>query len=63
MIARLQTAGVICLETFKEFAAMARFTLRDEGERGDQGGLLLLMVDVVSSLASRPLSFWLVLQC
>ena len=37
MIARLQTAGVICLETFKEFAAMARFTLRDEGEWGNQG--------------------------
>ena len=32
VIARLQTAGVICLETFKEFPQMARFTLRDEGE-------------------------------
>ena len=31
-IARLQTAGVICLETFKEFPQMARFTLRDEGQ-------------------------------
>jgi hypothetical protein len=32
VIARLQTAGIICLETFKEFPQMARFTLRDEGE-------------------------------
>lgn len=31
VIATLQTAGVICLETFKEFPQMARFTLRDEG--------------------------------
>ena len=31
VIARLQTSGVICLETFKEFPQMARFTLRDEG--------------------------------
>ena len=31
MIAELQTAGVICLETFKDFPQMARFTLRDEG--------------------------------
>ena len=31
VIARLQTAGVICLESFKDFPQMARFTLRDEG--------------------------------
>ena len=31
VIACLQTSGVICLETFKEFPQMARFTLRDEG--------------------------------
>lgn len=30
-IARLRTAGTICLETFKEFPQMGRFTLRDEG--------------------------------
>ena len=30
-IAELQTDGPICLETFKEFPPMARFTLRDEG--------------------------------
>ena len=30
-IAVLQTSGVICLETFKDFPQMARFTLRDEG--------------------------------
>uniref|UniRef100_A0A7N9APA1 G1 to S phase transition 1, like n=1 Tax=Mastacembelus armatus TaxID=205130 RepID=A0A7N9APA1_9TELE len=29
-IARLRTAGTICLETFKEFPQMGRFTLRDE---------------------------------
>uniref|UniRef100_A0A3B3INS7 G1 to S phase transition 1, like n=1 Tax=Oryzias latipes TaxID=8090 RepID=A0A3B3INS7_ORYLA len=31
-IARLRTAGTICLETFKEFPQMGRFTLRDEVE-------------------------------
>ncbi len=31
VIAILQTAGVICMETFKDFPPMARFTLRDEG--------------------------------
>uniref|UniRef100_A0A673XBW0 G1 to S phase transition 1, like n=1 Tax=Salmo trutta TaxID=8032 RepID=A0A673XBW0_SALTR len=30
-IARLRTAGTICLETFKDFPQMGRFTLRDEG--------------------------------
>lgn len=30
-IARLRAAGVICLETFKDFPQMGRFTLRDEG--------------------------------
>ncbi|MEE6497575.1 hypothetical protein FKM82_002774 [Ascaphus truei] len=30
-IARLKTAGTICLETFKDFPQMGRFTLRDEG--------------------------------
>ncbi|ETE59613.1 Eukaryotic peptide chain release factor GTP-binding subunit ERF3A, partial [Ophiophagus hannah] len=29
-IARLRTAGTICLETFKDFPQMGRFTLRDE---------------------------------
>ncbi|MEQ2280727.1 hypothetical protein AMECASPLE_022890 [Ameca splendens] len=31
-IARLRAAGIICLETFKDFPQMGRFTLRDEGE-------------------------------
>lgn len=30
-IARFQTSRIICMEIFKEFPAMARFTLRDEG--------------------------------
>ncbi len=34
-IARLRAAGVICLETFKDFPQMGRFTLRDEGEDTD----------------------------
>uniref|UniRef100_A0A671V8F5 G1 to S phase transition 1, like n=1 Tax=Sparus aurata TaxID=8175 RepID=A0A671V8F5_SPAAU len=33
-IARLRTAGTICLETFKDFPQMGRFTLRDEGTLG-----------------------------
>lgn len=32
VIARLRAAGVICLETFKDFPQMGRFTLRDEGK-------------------------------
>ena len=33
-IVRLETLqGVVCLEPFKEFPQMGRFTLRDEGER------------------------------
>lgn len=32
VIATLQAAGVICVENFKDFPQMARFTLRDEGE-------------------------------
>ena len=31
VVARLETAGVICLETFQDFPRMARFILRDEG--------------------------------
>lgn len=30
-IMRLEAAGVICMEPFKEFPQMGRFTLRDEG--------------------------------
>lgn len=35
-IARLRTAGTICLETFKDFPQMGRFTLRDEGKAAQQ---------------------------
>jgi len=31
VVARLQTQGPICIESFKDFAQMGRFTLRDEG--------------------------------
>ncbi|GAB6020404.1 Eukaryotic peptide chain release factor GTP-binding subunit ERF3A [Chamberlinius hualienensis] len=31
-VMRLETAGVICLEPFKDFPQMGRFTLRDEGK-------------------------------
>lgn len=37
-IARLRTAGTICLETFKDFPQMGRFTLRDEGKNSTQTG-------------------------
>lgn len=37
-IARLRTAGTICLETFKEFPQMGRFTLRDEGKKFKRSG-------------------------
>ena len=32
VVARLETAGVICLEAFQDFPRMARFILRDEGQ-------------------------------
>lgn len=31
VIMRLECAGVVCLEEFKLFPQMGRFTLRDEG--------------------------------
>lgn len=31
-IARFRAVGVICVETFKDFPQMGRFTLRDEGK-------------------------------
>ena len=34
-LARLQTAGVICIERFVDFPQMGRFTLRDEGKHDD----------------------------
>lgn len=37
-IARLRTAGTICLETFKDFPQMGRFTLRDEGKAPAHSG-------------------------
>jgi len=30
-VMRLETAGVVCVEPFKLFPQMGRFTLRDEG--------------------------------
>ncbi|XP_065899361.1 eukaryotic peptide chain release factor GTP-binding subunit ERF3A-like [Dysidea avara] len=43
VVARLETAGVICLETFKDFPRMARFILRDEGKTIAIGKVLKLM--------------------
>ena len=31
-VAKFQTAGIVCMETFAEFPQMGRFTLRDEGK-------------------------------
>lgn len=42
-IARLRTAGTICLETFKDFPQMGRFTLRDEGKSAAK--IQLLQID------------------
>ncbi|XP_028331807.1 eukaryotic peptide chain release factor GTP-binding subunit ERF3A [Gouania willdenowi] len=42
-IARLRAAGVICLETFREFPQMGRFTLRDEGKTIAIGKVLKLV--------------------
>ncbi|XP_070580082.1 eukaryotic peptide chain release factor GTP-binding subunit ERF3A-like [Ptychodera flava] len=45
VIARLETAGVICMETFKDFPQMGRFTLRDEGRTIAIGKVLKLIED------------------
>ncbi|KAM9578018.1 LOW QUALITY PROTEIN: eukaryotic peptide chain release factor GTP-binding subunit ERF3B [Trichechus inunguis] len=42
-IARLRTARTICLETFKDFPQMGRFTLRDEGKTIAIGKVLKLV--------------------
>ncbi|XP_071960443.1 eukaryotic peptide chain release factor GTP-binding subunit ERF3A-like [Antedon mediterranea] len=42
-IARITTAGTICLETFKDFPQMGRFTLRDEGKTIAIGKVLKLL--------------------
>ncbi|XP_033123759.1 eukaryotic peptide chain release factor GTP-binding subunit ERF3A-like [Anneissia japonica] len=42
-IACLTTAGIICLETFKDFPQMGRFTLRDEGKTIAIGKVLKLI--------------------
>lgn len=31
VIARIETAGPLCIETFEEYPQLGRFTLRDEG--------------------------------
>ncbi|XP_077862239.1 eukaryotic peptide chain release factor GTP-binding subunit ERF3A-like isoform X2 [Saccoglossus kowalevskii] len=43
VIARLETSGVICMETFKDFPQMGRFTLRDEGKTIAIGKVLKLL--------------------
>ncbi|KAI6657532.1 Eukaryotic peptide chain release factor GTP-binding subunit ERF3A isoform X1 [Oopsacas minuta] len=40
VICRLQSSGPICIETFKDFPQMGRFTLRDEGKTVAVGKIL-----------------------
>lgn len=42
-IATLHTSGIICMENFKDFPQMARFTLRDEGKTIAIGKVLKLL--------------------
>ncbi|XP_037133467.1 eukaryotic peptide chain release factor GTP-binding subunit ERF3A isoform X1 [Syngnathus acus] len=42
-IARFRAAGIICMETFKDFPQMGRFTLRDEGKTIAIGKVLKLV--------------------
>ncbi|XP_035694976.1 eukaryotic peptide chain release factor GTP-binding subunit ERF3A-like isoform X1 [Branchiostoma floridae] len=42
VIARLEATGLICIETFKDFPQMGRFTLRDEGKTIAVGKVLKL---------------------
>ncbi|CAB3989409.1 eukaryotic peptide chain release factor GTP-binding subunit ERF3A isoform X1 [Paramuricea clavata] len=41
-VAKFQTAGIVCMETFAEFPQMGRFTLRDEGKTVAIGKVLKL---------------------
>ena len=41
-VAKFQTAGIVCMETFKDFPQMGRFTLRDEGKTVAIGKVLKL---------------------
>lgn len=50
-IARLRAAGVICLETFKDFPQMGRFTLRDEGRK---------TVGKVPRLSQKSTNTWII---
>ncbi|XP_076817282.1 eukaryotic peptide chain release factor GTP-binding subunit ERF3A-like [Clavelina lepadiformis] len=43
VIARMQTQGSICIESFKKFPQMGRFTLRDEGRTIAIGKVLKLL--------------------
>lgn len=52
-IARLRTAGTICLETFKEFPQMGRFTLRDEGKNQKAVKCPLLIIFSWDSLKKK----------
>lgn len=42
-IARLETDGVVCMETYAEYPQLGRFTLRDEGKTVAMGKVLKLV--------------------
>lgn len=50
-IMRIECAGVICLERFKLFQQMGRFTLRDESEYDDDVALLSFSLSFFSYLS------------
>ena len=56
VIAKLQTAGVICVENYKDFPQMARFTLRDEGTFSDLFALFFsISLPILPNLQGKPL--------
>lgn len=43
IIAKVETTAPICLETYKEYPQLGRFTLRDEGKTIAMGKVSILM--------------------
>lgn len=56
-IARLRTAGTICLETFKDFPQMGRFTLRDEGMASTDTGEQTIIIRTIIILLLSILEY------
>jgi hypothetical protein len=55
VVARFALQGVVCLEAFKEYPQLGRFTLRDEGKTVARGKVLKV-IEAVSSSSATPMA-------